>query len=168
MSDRRWRRRRRADRGHRPRPGRLRRCARGSRGLPRRAENWSGAFTSAKTGPRRHPSAPPRRRGGPRLGAPTVERGLFATDGTGLLGMTCRDPEAFRHCYTVLRPIFDRHLGQVAVSSRRHSPHSNHGRKPDPRKWAGDRRLHESRPRLCGPRFPGRGGCGPPGGARGL
>ena len=44
-----------------------------------------------------------------------VERGLFATDGQGLLGMTCRDPDAFRHCYTVLRPIFDRHLGQVAV-----------------------------------------------------
>src|SRR5437870_1424437 len=33
-----------------------------------------------------------------------VERGLFATDGHGLLGMTYRDPSAFRHCYTVLRP----------------------------------------------------------------
>src|SRR4051812_17259101 len=44
-----------------------------------------------------------------------VQRGLFATDGQGLLGMTYRDPEAFRHCYTVLRPIFDRHLAGVAV-----------------------------------------------------
>src|SRR5437667_10203843 len=43
-----------------------------------------------------------------------VERGFFATDGHGLLGMTYRDPEAFRHCYTVLRPIYDHHMGQVA------------------------------------------------------
>src|SRR5229473_1942754 len=41
-----------------------------------------------------------------------VERGFFATDGHGLLGMTYRDPSAFRHCYTVLRPIYDHHLGQ--------------------------------------------------------
>src|SRR5437588_10615396 len=45
-----------------------------------------------------------------------VERGFFATDGHGLLGMTYRDPAAFRHCYTVLRPIYDHHLAQVAVS----------------------------------------------------
>jgi alkylation response protein AidB-like acyl-CoA dehydrogenase/flavin-dependent dehydrogenase/electron transfer flavoprotein alpha subunit/ferredoxin-like protein FixX len=44
-----------------------------------------------------------------------VERGFFATDGHGLLGMTYRDPEAFRHCYTVLRPIYDQHMAQVAV-----------------------------------------------------
>src|SRR5712692_5845872 len=44
-----------------------------------------------------------------------VERGFFATDGHGLLGMTYRDPEAFRHCYTVLRPIYDHHLAQVAL-----------------------------------------------------
>jgi alkylation response protein AidB-like acyl-CoA dehydrogenase/flavin-dependent dehydrogenase/electron transfer flavoprotein alpha subunit/ferredoxin-like protein FixX len=46
-----------------------------------------------------------------------VERGFFATDGHGLFGMTYRDPAAFRHCYTVLRPIYDQHLGQIA---RRH------------------------------------------------
>src|SRR6516225_2512013 len=44
-----------------------------------------------------------------------VERGFFATDGHGLIGMTYRDPPAFRHCYTVLRPIFDHHLAQVAA-----------------------------------------------------
>src|SRR5436190_15167158 len=44
-----------------------------------------------------------------------VERGFFATDGHGLLGMTYRDPEAFRHCYTVLRPVYDQHLAQVAL-----------------------------------------------------
>src|ERR1700736_1847373 len=43
-----------------------------------------------------------------------VERGFFACDGHGLLGMTYRDPAAFRHCYTVLRPIFDHHMAQVA------------------------------------------------------
>src|SRR5438067_29319 len=44
-----------------------------------------------------------------------IERGFFATDGYGLLGLTYRDPAAFRHCYTVLRPIFDHHLAQAAV-----------------------------------------------------
>src|SRR6516162_4050564 len=44
-----------------------------------------------------------------------VERGFFASDGYGLLGMTYRDPEAFKHCYTVLRPIYDHHLAQVAL-----------------------------------------------------
>jgi alkylation response protein AidB-like acyl-CoA dehydrogenase/flavin-dependent dehydrogenase/ferredoxin-like protein FixX len=43
-----------------------------------------------------------------------IERGFFATDGHGLLGMTYRAPDAFRHCYTVLRPIYDHHLAQVA------------------------------------------------------
>src|SRR5215470_8438743 len=46
-----------------------------------------------------------------------VERGFFASDGHGLLGMKYRDPEAFRNCYTVLRPIYDHHLAQFA---RRH------------------------------------------------
>src|SRR5919197_2797863 len=44
-----------------------------------------------------------------------VERGFFATDGHGLLGMTYRDPQAFRNCYTVLRPIYDHHLAQAAL-----------------------------------------------------
>ncbi|HYV37382.1 MAG TPA: FAD-binding protein, partial [Gemmataceae bacterium] len=44
-----------------------------------------------------------------------IERGFFATDGHGLLGMKYRDPDAFRHCYTVLRPIYDHHLSQFAV-----------------------------------------------------
>src|SRR5262245_22112723 len=46
-----------------------------------------------------------------------VERGFFGCDGHGLLGLTYRDPEAFRHCYTVLRPVYDHHLAQVG---RRH------------------------------------------------
>src|SRR5438067_5484957 len=46
-----------------------------------------------------------------------VERGVFTSDGSGVLGVTYRDPAAFRHCYTVLRPVFDHHLAAVA---RRH------------------------------------------------
>src|ERR1700731_2435381 len=44
-----------------------------------------------------------------------VERGFFTCDGYSLLGMKYRDAQAFRHCYTVLRPIYDHHLAQVAV-----------------------------------------------------
>src|SRR2546425_2332085 len=44
-----------------------------------------------------------------------VERGFFTCDGYSLLGMKYRDPKAFRHCYTVLRPIYDHHLAQVAL-----------------------------------------------------
>ncbi len=43
-----------------------------------------------------------------------VERGFFLTDGHGLFGMTYRDPDAFQNCYTVLRPVFDHHLSQIA------------------------------------------------------
>src|SRR3954468_11328837 len=45
-----------------------------------------------------------------------VERGLFATDGHGLLGLKYRAPSAFTNCYTVLRPIYDHHMAQVALS----------------------------------------------------
>src|SRR5438128_7538064 len=44
-----------------------------------------------------------------------VERGIFATDGYSLLGMTYRDLKAFRNCYTVLRPVYDHHLAQAAL-----------------------------------------------------
>lgn len=44
-----------------------------------------------------------------------VRRGAFVCNGGSLLGVTYTDPEAFRHCYTVLRPIFDHHLAQLAV-----------------------------------------------------
>ena len=46
-----------------------------------------------------------------------IERGSFATDGRRLAGSIYRDADAFRHCYTVLRPLFDQHLAQIA---RRH------------------------------------------------
>ena len=43
-----------------------------------------------------------------------IERGSFATDGRRLVGSTYRDADAFRMCYTVLRPLFDNHLAQLA------------------------------------------------------
>lgn len=43
-----------------------------------------------------------------------IERGSFATDGRRLVGSTYRDADAFRTCYTVLRPLFDNHLAQLA------------------------------------------------------
>src|SRR5438067_6639419 len=78
------------------------------------AENWSGCVYFAENladpdilGPAGVEALAWERR--------LVERGFFATDGHGLLGMTYRDPEAFRHCYTVLRPIYDHHMAQIAL-----------------------------------------------------
>lgn len=44
-----------------------------------------------------------------------IERGTFATDGRRIAGHIYRDPQAFHHCYTVLRPVFDQHLAEIAV-----------------------------------------------------
>lgn len=44
-----------------------------------------------------------------------VQRGAYVGNGSSLLGVTYRDPETFRDCFTVLRPIFDHHLAQLAV-----------------------------------------------------
>src|SRR5579871_1717756 len=78
------------------------------------AENWSGCVYFAENlahpdilGPDGVEELPWERR--------LVERGFFTTDGHSILGMTYRDPPAFNHCYTVLRPIYDHYLGQVAV-----------------------------------------------------
>src|SRR5215831_8922511 len=97
------------------------------------AENWSGCVYFCENlahpdllGPERVDSLAWERR--------LIERGFFATDGYSLLGMTYRDTpskipksklqipnfksqiqdnyerQSFRHCYTVLRPIYDHHL----------------------------------------------------------
>src|SRR5437868_9833410 len=78
------------------------------------AENWSGCVYfcenlahSAILGPEGVEALAWERR--------LVERGLFASDGYSLLGLKYRDAQAFRSCYTVLRPIYDHHLGQVAL-----------------------------------------------------
>src|SRR6516162_6656834 len=43
-----------------------------------------------------------------------IERGSFATDGRRLAGSVYRDADAFRDCYTVLRPLFTQHLVETA------------------------------------------------------
>lgn len=43
-----------------------------------------------------------------------VQRGAYLCNGQSLLGLSYRDPKAFRRCYTVLRPVFDHHLGVLA------------------------------------------------------
>jgi alkylation response protein AidB-like acyl-CoA dehydrogenase/flavin-dependent dehydrogenase/electron transfer flavoprotein alpha subunit/ferredoxin-like protein FixX len=78
------------------------------------AENWSGCVYFAEN--LAHPSL---------LGPEgveelawerrLVERGFFLCDGFHVLGFRYRDPEAFRYCYTVLRPILDRHLSLIAA-----------------------------------------------------
>jgi alkylation response protein AidB-like acyl-CoA dehydrogenase/flavin-dependent dehydrogenase/electron transfer flavoprotein alpha subunit/electron transfer flavoprotein alpha/beta subunit/ferredoxin-like protein FixX len=77
------------------------------------AENWSGCvfFTESLAdpdilGPEGVEALAWERR--------LVERGFFGTDGHGLLGVKYRDAAAFRNCYTVLRPIYDHHIAQVA------------------------------------------------------
>jgi flavin-dependent dehydrogenase len=47
-----------------------------------------------------------------------IERGSFGTDGRRLAGWRYRDPDAFRQCYTILRPLFDAHLAQLALQQR--------------------------------------------------
>jgi len=77
------------------------------------AENWSGCVYFAESladsdllGPDGVESLAWERR--------LVERGIFSGNGHSFAGATYRDPTAFRNCYTVLRPIFDHHLAQVA------------------------------------------------------
>jgi electron transfer flavoprotein-quinone oxidoreductase len=77
------------------------------------AENWSGCVYFAENlaerellGPAGVESLAWERR--------LIERGIFSGNGHSFAGVTYRDPAAFRQCYTVLRPIFDHHLSQVA------------------------------------------------------
>jgi electron transfer flavoprotein-quinone oxidoreductase len=77
------------------------------------AENWSGAVYFAESladpsvlGAEELERAPYERR--------VVKRGFFATNGLTMAGAVYRDPETFRHCYTVLRPVYDRYLAERA------------------------------------------------------
>ena len=47
---------------------------------------------------------------------PVTQRGVQIYNGHGRLGLTYRNPETFRHCYTVLRPTFDHYLAALARS----------------------------------------------------
>ncbi len=77
------------------------------------AENWSGAvyFTENLERPEAFgtttvESAPYERR--------LVERGAYLYNGHSLIGASLRSADVFRSCYTVLRPVYDRFLAEVA------------------------------------------------------
>ncbi len=77
------------------------------------AENWSGAVYFAENladpdvlGAEELLRAPYERR--------VVKRGFFSCNGPTLAGAEYRDPETFQHCYTVLRPVYDRYLAEQA------------------------------------------------------
>ncbi|HJO04336.1 MAG TPA: acyl-CoA dehydrogenase family protein [Acidobacteriota bacterium] len=77
------------------------------------AENWSGAVYFSENlehpeafGPEIVAAAPYERR--------LVERGAYLYNGHSLLGASLRSPDVFRSCYTVLRPVYDRYLAEVA------------------------------------------------------
>ena len=79
------------------------------------AENWSGAVYFAEKladpsvmGETALEAAPFERR--------VVKRGFFSCNGLTLAGAEYRNPETFRHCYTVLRPVYDRYLAEHARS----------------------------------------------------
>ena len=77
------------------------------------AENWSGAVYFAENlespdafGREVVEQAPYERR--------LVERGAYLYNGHSLVGASLKSPDVFRSCYTVLRPVYDRYLAEVA------------------------------------------------------
>jgi electron transfer flavoprotein-quinone oxidoreductase len=77
------------------------------------AENWSGCVYFAESlaepdcfGPAIVQAAPFER--------PVVRRGTLLHNGLDDLGVALTDPAAFRHCYTVLRPVFDPYFAAAA------------------------------------------------------
>ena len=77
------------------------------------AENWSGAVYFTEN--LEHPTV----FGGPAIEAAPYERrvarrGIYAYDGSAMLGARFTDRAAFHHSYTVLRPIYDRYLAEQA------------------------------------------------------
>ncbi|MDH4163579.1 MAG: acyl-CoA dehydrogenase family protein [Nitrospirota bacterium] len=77
------------------------------------AENWSGCvyFTESLAerdcfGPAAVQDAPYERQ--------VVRRGTLVHNGVDEIGLALTDPAAFRHCYTVLRPLYDPYFADLA------------------------------------------------------
>ena len=47
---------------------------------------------------------------------PLVTRGIYMTNGLDTIGLSYKDPETFKNCATVLRPVFDHDLSEIARS----------------------------------------------------
>ncbi len=79
------------------------------------AENWSGAVYFTEN------LAKPDVLGEPAVRdsayeRPVAKRGIHIYNGHSLVGLTYRNPDTFRHCYTVLRPTYDHYLAELAKS----------------------------------------------------
>ncbi|HEY5648241.1 MAG TPA: FAD-dependent oxidoreductase, partial [Nitrospiria bacterium] len=79
------------------------------------AENWSGCVYFGENlaqadafGEDALPSSPFER--------PVVRRGAFLHNGLDLVGLSYQQPDTFKHCYTVLRPVFDPYWAALARS----------------------------------------------------
>ena len=77
------------------------------------AENWSGCVYFAESlaekdcfGPAAVQNAPFER--------PVVRRGTLVHNGRDLVGLELSDPSVYRHCYTVLRPLYDPYFAALA------------------------------------------------------
>jgi electron transfer flavoprotein-quinone oxidoreductase len=79
------------------------------------AENWSGAvyFTENLAHPDVLGEAAVRDSAFER---PVTKRGAFIYNGHSMVGVSYRNPDTFRHCYTVLRPTYDHYLAELAKS----------------------------------------------------
>ncbi len=77
------------------------------------AENWSGAVYFAENIEAPEAFGREAIENGP-VERPLVERGFYSYNGHSMLGAALRDPKVFRSCYTVLRPVFDRYLAELA------------------------------------------------------
>jgi len=79
------------------------------------AENWSGAvyFTENLAQPDVLGEEAVRESAFER---PVTKRGVHLYNGHSRIGLTYHHPETFRHCYTVLRPTYDRYLAELAQS----------------------------------------------------
>jgi electron transfer flavoprotein-quinone oxidoreductase len=79
------------------------------------AENWSGAVYFAET------LAQPDVLGEQAVRdsayeRPVTKRGFYVYNGHSLVALSYRNPAAFAHCYTVLRPTYDHYLAELAKS----------------------------------------------------
>src|SRR5512143_4132685 len=79
------------------------------------AENWSGCVYFAESlaerdcfGPAAVEAAPFERR--------VVRRGTLIHNGLDEVGVALTDPEVFKNCYTVLRPVYDPYFAALAAS----------------------------------------------------
>ena len=79
------------------------------------AENWSGCVYFGEN--LAHPEVlGPNWQENTAIERPLVARGVFMTNGVDSAGISYKDPQTFKNCATVLRPVFDHDLSEIARS----------------------------------------------------